>query len=98
MTINLSDFGCWTHRKGCMRGRLLANENAALQAVADPMPDAADAIADRYHCDIRTINEIADSSDIDAVVICTPTDMHADLIEQFRARKEGNFLRKTDRP
>ena len=90
MTINFAILGAG--QIGQVHARAVAgNENAALRAVADPMPEAADAIADRHGCDIRTINEIADSSDIDAVVICTPTDMHADLIEQF-ARAEGNFL------
>ena len=77
-----------------MHARAVAgNENAALRAVADPMPEAADAIAGRHGCDIRTINEIADS-DIDAVVICTPTDMHADLIEQFARAKKAIFCEK----
>ena len=79
MKINFAILGAG--RIGQVHARAVAdNENAVLRAVADPMPDAADTIADRYGCDVRTIDEIADSSDIDAVVICTPTDMHACLL------------------
>jgi len=93
VTINFAILGAG--RIGQVHARAVAgNENAALRAVADPMSEAADAIADRHGCDIRTINEIADSSDIDAVVICTPTDMHADLIEQFARAKKAIFCEK----
>ena len=60
-----------------------ANPKAKLVAVADAMAPAAQAIADQYGCDVRTIAQILAASDIDAVVICTPTDTHADLIEQI---------------
>jgi myo-inositol 2-dehydrogenase/D-chiro-inositol 1-dehydrogenase len=93
VTINFAILGAG--RIGQVHARAVAgNENAVLRAVADPMPDAADTIADRYGCDVRTIDEIADSSDIDAVVICTPTDMHADLIEQFAHAKKAIFCEK----
>ncbi len=60
-----------------------ADTNAKLVAVADAFPAAANAIADQYGCEVRTIDAICAAKDIDAVVICTPTDTHADLIEQF---------------
>jgi myo-inositol 2-dehydrogenase/D-chiro-inositol 1-dehydrogenase len=56
---------------------------ARLVAVADAMPGAAQAIADQYGCEVRSIDAIEQAADIDAVVICTPTDTHADLIERF---------------
>ncbi len=56
---------------------------AKLVAVADAFPAAAQAIAEQYGCEVRSIDAICASADIDAVVICTPTDTHADLIEQF---------------
>lgn len=70
------------------------NGQAKLVAVADPLAPAAEAIAARYGCDIRTIAEIADSDDVAAVVICTPTDMHADLIELFVQRGKAVFCEK----
>jgi myo-inositol 2-dehydrogenase/D-chiro-inositol 1-dehydrogenase len=62
---------------------ITGDANARLVAVADAFPEAAKAIAGQYGCAIRTIDEIEAAADIDAVVICTPTDTHADLIERF---------------
>jgi myo-inositol 2-dehydrogenase/D-chiro-inositol 1-dehydrogenase len=70
------------------------DEDATLVAVADAFPAAAQAIADQYGCTVRTIDEIAAADDIDAVVICTPTDTHADLIEQFVKAGKAVFCEK----
>ncbi|WGV14761.1 inositol 2-dehydrogenase [Fuscovulum ytuae] len=67
---------------------------ARLVAVADAMPAAAQAIADQYGCDVRTIEAIEAAADIDAVVICTPTDTHADLIERFVKAGKAVFCEK----
>ena len=67
---------------------------AKLMAVADAFPAAAQAIAGQYGCDVRSIDEIAAAKDIDAVVICTPTDTHADLIEQFVKAGKAVFCEK----
>jgi myo-inositol 2-dehydrogenase / D-chiro-inositol 1-dehydrogenase len=55
---------------------------AQLAAVTDPVADAAHAVAEKYRvpkiaADYRAI--VADPS-IDAVLICTPTDTHAEII------------------
>ncbi|HRK41545.1 MAG TPA: inositol 2-dehydrogenase [Gemmobacter sp.] len=68
--------------------------NAQLVAVADAFPAAAQAIADQYGCDVRTIEAIEAANDIDAVVICTPTDTHADLIERFVKAGKAVFCEK----
>jgi myo-inositol 2-dehydrogenase/D-chiro-inositol 1-dehydrogenase len=68
--------------------------NAKLVAVADAFPAAAQAIADHYGCEVRSIDAIAAAKDIDAVVICTPTDTHADLIEQFVKAGKAVFCEK----
>lgn len=68
--------------------------NAQLVAVADAFPAAAHAIADQYGCEVRSIEAILASKDIDAVVICTPTDTHADLIEQFVKAGKAVFCEK----
>ena len=59
-----------------------------------PSPAAAQAIAGQYGCAVRSIDEIAAAKDIDAVVICTPTDTHADLIEQFVKAGKAVFCEK----
>ena len=67
---------------------------ASLIAVAEPLEAAAMAMRDQYGCDIRTIEECAAAPDIDGVVICTPTDTHADLIEQFSRAGKAVFCEK----
>ncbi|MDU8942673.1 inositol 2-dehydrogenase [Ovoidimarina sediminis] len=67
---------------------------AELVAVADPVQAAAEAVEARHGCKVRTIDEIAASPDIDAVAICTPTDTHADLIEQFVKAGKAVFCEK----
>ena len=71
-----------------------ADANAELVAVADAFPAAASAIAAQYGCKVLTIDEILASKDIDAVVICTPTDTHADLIEAFARAGKAIFCEK----
>jgi myo-inositol 2-dehydrogenase/D-chiro-inositol 1-dehydrogenase len=70
------------------------NPQAKLVAVADAFPAAADAIAQAYGCEVRTIEAIEAAKDIDAVVICTPTDTHADLIERFARAGKAIFCEK----
>jgi myo-inositol 2-dehydrogenase/D-chiro-inositol 1-dehydrogenase len=73
---------------------ITANPGARLVAVADAMPKAADDIAAQYGCEVRTIDAIATAKDVDAVVICTPTDTHADLIEKFSSAGKAIFCEK----
>ncbi len=70
------------------------NADAVLVAVADAFPAAAEAIAGQYGCEVRTIEAIEAAGDIDAVVICTPTDTHADLIERFSRAGKAIFCEK----
>lgn len=67
---------------------------AKLVAVADAMAPAALAIADQYGCEVRSVAAILAAKDIDAVVICTPTDTHADLIEAFAKAGKAVFCEK----
>ena len=71
-----------------------AVEGAELAAVFDTFDEAAHSVSDRYGCDIRTIDDIAAADDIDAVAICTPTDTHAPLIEQFSRAGKAVFCEK----
>ena len=73
---------------------IAADANATLVAVADAMAPAAKAIADQYGCEVRSIEAILAAKDIDAVVICTPTDTHADLIEAFAKAGKAIFCEK----
>ncbi len=93
MTIRFALLGAG--RIGKVHARAIAaNPDARLVAVADAFADAAKAIADGYGCVVRSIDAIAAASDVDAVVICTPTTTHADLIEQFARAGKAIFCEK----
>ena len=93
MSVNFAILGAG--RIGRVHASAVASvPGAHLVAIADPMPAAAQAIKDAYGCDIRTIEAILASKDVDAVVICTPTDTHADLIEAFSRAGKAVFCEK----
>jgi myo-inositol 2-dehydrogenase/D-chiro-inositol 1-dehydrogenase len=71
-----------------------SNPDARLVAVADAFEQAARDIATAYGAEVRSIDEIEAANDIDAVVICTPTDTHADLIERFSKAGKAIFCEK----
>lgn len=82
-------------RIGKVHARAISgNPDARLVAVADAMPEASQALAAQAGAAVRSIDEIAASPDIDAVVICTPTDTHADLIERFSRAGKAIFCEK----
>tara|TARA_R110002167_G_C12706816_1_gene654880 strand:- start:25090 stop:26100 length:1011 start_codon:yes stop_codon:yes gene_type:complete len=93
MTVRFAILGAG--RIGQVHARAVAStEGASLVAIADPMAAAARKVADNYGCDIRSIDAIAASDDVDAVAICTPTDTHADLIERFARAGKAVFCEK----
>jgi len=82
-------------RIGKVHAKAIAgNAGARLVAVADAFEDAAKAIASQYDCEVRTVDAIEAAGDVDAVVICTPTDTHADLIERFARARKAIFCEK----
>lgn len=82
-------------RIGQVHGRAIADvRDAELAAVADPVSSAAEAMCAEYNCANMTIDEIEAANDIDAVIICTPTDTHADLIERFARAGKAIFCEK----
>ena len=69
-------------RIGKVHANTIANSaNAEVAYVADALPEAAAALARSVGAQVRTVDE-AIASDADAILICSPTDTHADLIEQ----------------
>lgn len=71
-----------------------ANPGARLSCVSDVSADAAGAIAAAQGCAVASIEAIEATDDVDAVVICTPTDTHADLIERFARAGKAIFCEK----
>ena len=58
-----------------------ASPHASLVVVADPFGDAARSLAEQLGCDAASNPLDAISrADVDAVIICTPTDTHVDLM------------------
>jgi len=82
-------------RIGQVHARAIASvPGAELVAIAEPFEAAAKAAQAAFGCAIRSIDDIAAAGDIDAVVICTPTDTHADLIEKFVRAGKHVFCEK----
>ncbi|MCV0395098.1 MAG: inositol 2-dehydrogenase [Rhizobiaceae bacterium] len=75
-------------------GAVSLNPAARLIAVADAFEEAASRLAAAHGASIRTIEQIEAADDIDAVIICTPTDTHADLIERFAGAGKAIFCEK----
>ncbi|WP_404935083.1 inositol 2-dehydrogenase [Nitratireductor sp. L15S-10] len=93
MTVNFALLGAG--RIGKVHAKAIAgNAEAQLVAVADAFAEAAQAVADAYGCAVRSIEDIEADRSIDAVVICTPTDTHADLIERFARAGKAVFCEK----
>ena len=93
MTVRFGLLGAG--RIGKVHAKAVAGDpGARLVAVADAFEKAAKELASAYGADIRTIDEIEKAADVDAVVICTPTDTHADLIERFARAGKAIFCEK----
>lgn len=82
-------------RIGKVHARAIAEDKRArLVAVVDAMPQAAQAIADTAGCAVSTIDAVVEDPQVDAVIICTPTNTHADLIERFARAGKAIFCEK----
>ena len=93
MTVNFALLGAG--RIGRVHAKAVSgNPDAKLVAVADAFPAAAQSIAAQYGAEVRTVDEIEKARDIHAVIICTPTDTHADLIEKFARAGKAIFCEK----
>lgn len=73
---------------------IAATPGATLVAVADAVPEAATALADAHGAAVREADAIMAASDIDGVLITTPTDLHATMIEQAARAGKAIFCEK----
>ena len=93
MTVRFALLGAG--RIGKVHARAVTgNREARLVAVADAVAEAADGLAGQYGAELRSVEAIAEAADVDAVVICTPTDTHANLIETFARKGKAVFCEK----
>jgi myo-inositol 2-dehydrogenase/D-chiro-inositol 1-dehydrogenase len=67
---------------------------ATLACVCDVNAQAAEAMAAELGAKAVGIDEAVGSPDVDAVVICTPTDTHAELIDRAAAAGKAIFCEK----
>ncbi|MBL8576802.1 MAG: inositol 2-dehydrogenase [Mesorhizobium sp.] len=78
-------------RIGQIHGRnIAASPRARLAAIADPLPEGAKSLSAATGAPVKTPDEIIADKGIDAILIGTPTDTHADFID--RAAKAGKAV------
>jgi myo-inositol 2-dehydrogenase/D-chiro-inositol 1-dehydrogenase len=75
-------------------GNVAARGDARLAMVADADAKAASSLAAATGASVADIDTIMGAKDIDAVLICAPTDMHSDLIESAAGAGKAVFCEK----
>ena len=91
--LNIAILGCG--RIGQVHARTIKSMSTArVTAVADAFPDPAQTLADDLGADVRSIDAIMTSDDVDAVVIGTPTTTHYDLIHAAAKAGKAIFCEK----
>ncbi|UTH45779.1 inositol 2-dehydrogenase [Loktanella salsilacus] len=68
--------------------------DAALVAVSDAFAQNALDLATQTGAQVRSSDAIIESDDIDAIIICTPTDTHYDLIHAAAKARKAIFCEK----
>jgi myo-inositol 2-dehydrogenase/D-chiro-inositol 1-dehydrogenase len=75
-------------------GNVVKNPAVTLAGVADALPEPAAALAQRLGSRVLSVAEILDDRSIDAVIIGSSTDTHADLIVRSAAAGKHIFCEK----
>jgi myo-inositol 2-dehydrogenase/D-chiro-inositol 1-dehydrogenase len=75
-------------------GNVVAHPRARLVALADASAEAAASLSQATSAEVRDLAAIIEAADIDAVVIGTPTDTHAELIERAAQAGKAIFCEK----
>src|SRR5207342_171066 len=82
-------------RIGQIHGRTIAaSKRARLAGIADPLPEGANALSATTGAPVRPIEELLADKAIDAVLIATPTDTHADYIDRAAAAGKAILCEK----
>jgi myo-inositol 2-dehydrogenase / D-chiro-inositol 1-dehydrogenase len=82
-------------RIGRLHGRnVSASPAARLVAIADPHAPSAAALAEATGAAIAPLEDIVERADIDAILVCTPTTTHADLVERGARAGKAVFCEK----
>ena len=75
-------------------GNLAKESGARLKYVVDPSAKAAQTLAERHGVQVATVAQVFDDADVGAVLICSSTDAHADLIQVAAAGGKQIFCEK----
>ncbi len=75
-------------------GNVAARSDAKLVAIADADAKAASSLAGETGARVAQVDDLIHSPEVDAVLICAPTDLHADLIEQAMRAGKAVFCEK----
>jgi len=82
-------------RIGQIHGRAIAaSPRARLAGIADPLPDGARALSAATGAPVREVDDLLSDEGIDAVLIATPTDTHADFIDKAAAAGKAILCEK----
>ena len=73
---------------------IATNPQVDLVGVVDVYAPAAKALADKYKAKVLTEEEVLSDETVDAILICTATDTHADLIEKGARAGKAIFCEK----
>lgn len=73
---------------------IAGNLRSTLVAVADVYPQAAETLAVKYGAEARSVDDVLNDPDIDAVLIASSTDTHSDLIEAATASGKAVLCEK----
>ncbi|MEO8675653.1 MAG: inositol 2-dehydrogenase [Casimicrobiaceae bacterium] len=75
-------------------GNLAKETGARLKYVVDPNAKAGKVLADRHGAQAATVVQVFEDADVKAVLICSSTDTHADLIQAAAASGKQIFCEK----
>jgi myo-inositol 2-dehydrogenase/D-chiro-inositol 1-dehydrogenase len=75
-------------------GNAAALKGSSVSLIADADTGAAQALATATGAKVASVDEILESKNVDAVAICAPTDLHAELIERAARAKKAIFCEK----
>ncbi|HLW92600.1 MAG TPA: inositol 2-dehydrogenase [Roseiarcus sp.] len=73
---------------------IAARKDCKVRLIADADAAAAKSLAEATGAKVAGIDAIMAASDVDAIAICAPTDMHAELIERAARAKKAVFCEK----
>lgn len=91
--INIALFGAG--RIGYVHALAVAQvEGISIKTISDVSPDSAKKLAEKFGAKVSTIEDALADKNIHAVIIATPTDTHADLIEQSARAGKAIFCEK----